>query len=1106
MNKKFLSAILFGALMVSSTGTFVSCKDYDDDIDNINKELTEVKSQIAALQKLVGEGKWVTGISSIANGFTVTMSDGTTTTVTGINGKDGVDGKNGTEWTIGEDGFWYKDGEKTTSQAVAKDGEDGKAGVTAPSPKINADGFWVVYEWDAAKGEFVEKTTEISAQGTSAYVVKKDGVYVLHIADETGAFQDVTLPATSDSFVAEAPYSKVVVKYETAVWNKWNANKDDAKTLLKKYPELAEIAKDAPMKQGGNLPILVTPANVELTDAFSFALQGLDGKTADIEISTPTKGLPVNTEIKNDYSYVWFDFNGNGQIDANETELVYIGSSMVTRSAENDCFWSVKVDPAYDAAKKKYAEAENSSLSVTNAKGTTVKTAFAYNVDCDVISQDVNVYNSNPSVEYAASIDVFAKQGDKEPIFTKNYDYAGYVVLEATNALQIEKYKLSTDGSKLIIGNMPANENSISVALKVTVLGLNGSAKSATANVNIAQSVEAESSLSAKAITLSKDAVEVRWNISELNMSAIQLDQLMKGTVQFFISRVDADDADKKYVAYNENVKFYDAKKNVVNYSDGKWYISGTGTESVATTFGLDINANTANVRVGSIYGHNNESYVGEMWMPKEYAVEMTSLDNNTVVFSATTTLTVSNPTATATYIKLVPAFVENNVFQITGNAKDASNMVTYSLKEGLILGANAALQGFIDMDAKNYVDNGGDTEDATAVGNYNWLRADQKTVDRGQSTIEGAKANANAVLYVNHWKTANATNVAAKYNQLYTERNIRAIYTLFGNDKNVVNFDYKVKVKSEIFSETPAEAIVMDATKLSAVFGKDKTNTIDIQKAITKALVAAGTDKGKEYNLFATAGGKNKYNDYVTGPENKEDYVVTSAGKPIAIKADDLMDMGMTMDQYIAYTSAKDKPTYYLKMKSVVYYDGKEYDTIEAAETAAIGSETAADKIAEAKAKVKAEAITLKGWNDLYAAYDKYYNLNAKKGQYEFDETSGVASADKIPASDATLISLFNSYNSLTVLKQKEGTEAQNATPVDPRIASDGVKIEFVDALEAAKYFTSGVVSGTTITAVESAPADVTGGKVTVPMKISVTDIWGKTMVRTFDVTVTTK
>ena len=40
MNKKFLSAILFGALMVSSTGTFVSCKDYDDDIITCRDKLT----------------------------------------------------------------------------------------------------------------------------------------------------------------------------------------------------------------------------------------------------------------------------------------------------------------------------------------------------------------------------------------------------------------------------------------------------------------------------------------------------------------------------------------------------------------------------------------------------------------------------------------------------------------------------------------------------------------------------------------------------------------------------------------------------------------------------------------------------------------------------------------------------------------------------------------------------------------------------------------------------------------------------------------------------------------------------------------------------------
>ncbi len=70
--------------MVSSTGTFVSCKDYDDDIENLQGQINSNKDAIAALQKLVGEGKWVTNISPVENGFTVTMSDGSTTSITGI--------------------------------------------------------------------------------------------------------------------------------------------------------------------------------------------------------------------------------------------------------------------------------------------------------------------------------------------------------------------------------------------------------------------------------------------------------------------------------------------------------------------------------------------------------------------------------------------------------------------------------------------------------------------------------------------------------------------------------------------------------------------------------------------------------------------------------------------------------------------------------------------------------------------------------------------------------------------------------------------------------------------------------------------------------------
>ena len=56
MNKKFLSAILFGALMVTSTGTFVSCKDYDDDIDSLKAQVDANKSECTAgVQALNGQ-------------------------------------------------------------------------------------------------------------------------------------------------------------------------------------------------------------------------------------------------------------------------------------------------------------------------------------------------------------------------------------------------------------------------------------------------------------------------------------------------------------------------------------------------------------------------------------------------------------------------------------------------------------------------------------------------------------------------------------------------------------------------------------------------------------------------------------------------------------------------------------------------------------------------------------------------------------------------------------------------------------------------------------------------------------------------------------------
>ena len=53
MKKNFLCAILLGAFMVTSTATFVSCKDYDDDIDNLQAQIDENKKAIDQINTLI---------------------------------------------------------------------------------------------------------------------------------------------------------------------------------------------------------------------------------------------------------------------------------------------------------------------------------------------------------------------------------------------------------------------------------------------------------------------------------------------------------------------------------------------------------------------------------------------------------------------------------------------------------------------------------------------------------------------------------------------------------------------------------------------------------------------------------------------------------------------------------------------------------------------------------------------------------------------------------------------------------------------------------------------------------------------------------------------
>lgn len=175
MNKKFLSALLLGALTVTSTGTLVSCKDYDDDITNLQEQIDKNAKAIKEINDLIAKGGVITGTTSVEGGVKVTLSNGTDFLIK--NGEKGADGLNGVSWTIGEDGFWYKDGKKTEYKALGKDGEQGPVGPAGPQGPQGPAGPQGQPGQDAtASGEngkyYVPNAT------TGKFDIYKDGVFV----------------------------------------------------------------------------------------------------------------------------------------------------------------------------------------------------------------------------------------------------------------------------------------------------------------------------------------------------------------------------------------------------------------------------------------------------------------------------------------------------------------------------------------------------------------------------------------------------------------------------------------------------------------------------------------------------------------------------------------------------------------------------------------------------------------------------------------------------------------------------------------------------------------------------------------------------------------
>ena len=187
MNKKFLSAILFGVLMVTSTGTFVSCKDYDDDIDELNKKVEANQTAIAELQSKINSGEWVDEVTSTANGIIVKLGNGTEYPIT--NGTNGTNGAAGVSpKIIVEDGYIkvsHDNGATYTNLIALSDlkGEPGTSGSTVtPKFSVGEDGhLYVQYGED----ETTKKDLGLNVNGI--FYVEKEATVEIYMPKKTGA-------------------------------------------------------------------------------------------------------------------------------------------------------------------------------------------------------------------------------------------------------------------------------------------------------------------------------------------------------------------------------------------------------------------------------------------------------------------------------------------------------------------------------------------------------------------------------------------------------------------------------------------------------------------------------------------------------------------------------------------------------------------------------------------------------------------------------------------------------------------------------------------------------------------------------------------------------
>ena len=430
MNKKFLSAILFGALMVTSTGTFVSCKDYDDDIENLQGQISANASAIAELKTLVQNSDYVTNVAVNGNNLVVTFKNAGSQTLALPECEDEV----GSLAEV-KDNELYIDG-KATGIKVAETAAEFQVPV-----KI-VDGEWAVLQED---GTYL--STNIPASGVTA-VQNADKSWTLTITDAEGNTQEVKVPSAatllSDLMLFEGAQELNIVKYDF----NYNYNKHESAPKRDKWAGPKSIPAEGDIYAGvSSLAVQINPTTVDAAE--------LDLTLVDSKNKVPSN---LNLAPAAYTGLLTRAANPNGLYTLGMSDVYFANAADGTNKASSDFYGQFFTTANDEVVEKRYA--------VT--AGTTIRSEYEVTIAEGEEKEltTLNLYRGDNKV-YEQSVGTTAQRGS-ETTATLKLALNSWYTIKAVDAAALYDMHMVVDADDKTLFGFEAEEKAGYYAFRIT--------------------------------------------------------------------------------------------------------------------------------------------------------------------------------------------------------------------------------------------------------------------------------------------------------------------------------------------------------------------------------------------------------------------------------------------------------------------------------------------------------------------------------------------------------------------------------------------------------------------------------------------------------------